>query len=1333
MLLSDLFRDAVERHGERIAVDVPPGPERPQRCVVSYRELATMAAAVEQRLEADAPGVANDEAAVVAILLPRETPWLLASQLGVLESGRAYVGLDVAFPDAHLARVIEDSGAVAVLTDAEYAPRLAGSSSAVVVLPTKSDTREAANTHATAAPSTGRELCDDRRLAYLIYTSGTTGQPKGVMLEHRGVVNLIREGVARFEVQPGDRIAQGSSPAYDSSVEETWLALAAGATVVVLDDAAVRLGPDLVPWLRRERITILCPPPTLLRTTGCRAPREELPALRLCYVGGEPLSDDLVATWGDSLWLENGYGPTECTVTVVRGRVRSGEPVTIGLPVPPHRAVIVDEELNPLPVGEVGELCLAGPGLARGYLRREELTAKRFPTLPEIGRVYRTGDLARVEADGRLTYHGRIDAQVKVRGYRIELEAIEAVLARCEPVREAVCVAQGDEPNRRLVAHVVLRDPAAELPEAELRAAVARELPAYMVPALFVSLAVVPRSVGGKVDRGALPAVAIEVGSEPAGERHGDVLRAAFVGVLGRPDYEVADDADFFALGGDSLRAAALVTALRRDPTTAQIAVRDIYSSPTIAGLRALAAARAASDDRAVGVDRAVADAAAVGRRSLIVFTAVQLLWFVCMWLLGATGLWFAVDAIVPWLFENCSLATLLLGLPWLAAPLAFVLGTLGLLAVVATKNVLIGEYHAQRRSAWSGLRLRNWIVVRLVRLLPWFLVEGTELQCVALRLLGARIGRRVHLHRGVRLYSGGWDLLTLGDDVTLGRDVDLGLCELDAGEVVFGSVTIGRGATLECRAGTGPNVDIGEGAIVRPLSFVADGDEVPAGSVVSGVPARTVATSAEAPGNGACAISDATNEDARRGWSPWRYTAIAMLVRFLVGPLLAMPGAVLVLAILSWCSIDGGSLFRWLCVDGPASTPAWFLVFVLMAVAVLLLGLFESAIVLRLMPSVRAGRFPRWSLRHLWLTARMRWVERAGEWLSGTLFWPWWLRLAGMRIEGDVEVSSIHDALPEQLALGAHSFLADGVYLGVPRIHQGEVRVAPTALGPRTFVGNHVVVEAGATMPEDLLLGISTLADPLAMTASTSWFGHPAFLLPRREVVEVDRRLTHEPGPWRYTRRLGWEAARFLLPLVPAALALSWFGAYAAGGWLGAVIATAAVGVVLAVVVLAAKWLLLGRVRPGQHGLWSGWASRWDFHYVMWQRYARGLLSSLEGTLLLPWYLRAMGMRIGRACVLGDGFAQVVDPDMLTIEDGATVHALFQAHSFEDRVLKIDRVRIGRDSTVGKGAVLLYGADIGDGSQVMPHSVVMKHEHLRPNRRYAGAPTVELAPRLVT
>jgi non-ribosomal peptide synthetase component F len=251
MLLTERFAAMVALHGERLAVDVPPGPGRALRATASYAELAAMAEAVRQQVARHGTGER-----LVVVLLSRTTAWLYAAQLGVLQAGAAHVCLDPSFPDAHLAHVARDAQAVAVVTDEAGAARCRRLGVPCLV---------AAALQPAAAPLPRPAWVTPGSLAYVIYTSGTTGLPKGVLIEHAGAVNLIRQGVARFGIGPGDRIAQGSSAAYDSSLEETWLALASGGTVVALDDETVRLGPDLVPWLRRERISVFCPPPTLLR------------------------------------------------------------------------------------------------------------------------------------------------------------------------------------------------------------------------------------------------------------------------------------------------------------------------------------------------------------------------------------------------------------------------------------------------------------------------------------------------------------------------------------------------------------------------------------------------------------------------------------------------------------------------------------------------------------------------------------------------------------------------------------------------------------------------------------------------------------------------------------------------------------------------------------------------------------------------------------------------------------------------------------------------------------------------------------------------------------
>jgi non-ribosomal peptide synthetase-like protein len=235
------------------------------------------------------------------------------------------------------------------------------------------------------------------------------------------------------------------------------------------------------------------------------------------------------------------------------------------------------------------------------------------------------------------------------------------------------------------------------------------------------------------------------------------------------------------------------------------------------------------------------------------------------------------------------------------------------------------------------------------------------------------------------------------------------------------------------------------------------------------------------------------------------------------------------------------------------------------------------------------------------------------------------------------------------------------------------------------------------------------------------------------REIVAMPRELTHDPPAIRRVNRWLWEVARFALPIGPVFAGLAWFRALElaepamhplAFRLVALPLATLAALAGLALATVALKWLLIGRVKPGTHALWSCWCSRWDFLYVAWGMWSRMPLGFLEGTLLLPMYLRLMGCRIGRRALLGGGFSHVVDPDMLRFGDDVTVDALFQAHTFEDRVLKVDHVHLRDGCTIGANTVLLYGADVGPGAVVAPHSVVMKREVLPGGARYEGAPT---------
>jgi non-ribosomal peptide synthetase-like protein len=1331
-LLHEFFWRAVQRWPNECALDVPPSGAQP-RTVLSYRALANLAAAVAERV---APHAGPD--AVVALCLSRAGPELYAAQLGVLSAGAAYVGLESSHPDAHLATLLDEAAARAVLSDAAGCRRLRVLRPDLPAYDVGALLAAAVAVPAPAAlplpNARGATAILPEHLAYLVFTSGTTGRPKAVAIEHRTIANLVAHDLLEFGLGPGDRVAQGSSPAYDSSVEEVWLALAAGATVVPLDHDVARLGPDLPAWLRRERITVLCPPPTQLRAMACREPWRELPALRLVYAGGEALPQDLADAFARGRRCVNGYGPTECTVTVLRAEVRPGVPVAIGHPVPGAVAHVLDEALEPVADGERGELCIGGAVLARGYLGAPEATAAKFVTHAQFGRIYRTGDAVHRGVDGALYYHGRLDAQVKVRGHRVELAEIEAQINGLPGVRQAACVLQGDQ----LVACVVPARPDAALATPALAAALRGLLPPHCVPERWWVVDALPTSVGGKLDRRAvlagLPAIAAAAGPT-AGSTGEPTAAAQLAGAAPVPanDPELAllatitaavgaelgtkagPDDDFFALGGNSLRAAALVSRLRAQPATAAITVRAVYEQRTA---RALAQCAAAGSGVAEPRQRELATVAARPRPRLV--ACLQAAWLAAE-LVGA--LWLL--AVWPW--QACAAALSPFGWSaWVVVPVAAWLArlawTLPALAAVRLGSwLLVGRAQPGAVPVHSLPYLRHWCVERLARWVPWDLLQGTELQNAALRWLGARIGRGVHFARGVELRRGAWALLEVGDGAVVGRDAALGLVELRDGLLVHAPVQLGPRAVLEVRSGLQGGSSLGAGARLRPHAMPTRGVAVPAGEVWDGVPAARTLAEADAPPALAGGVSAALPA-----------LAHTLLVLALRAASAAGAGlAVLALVALLAATTGRTALFGAVLGEFEGAVPVGALALALLGwVPLRVLG---AACWLRWSPRVAAGWHAVRSVAHVLFEHRSHELEAAGVWLSGTLFWPWFLRLAGARIGRAAEISTITGTLPEHLTLGGTCFLADGIYLGEPVLRAGALRIAPVQLGERTFLGNHVVVPAGTKLPSDLLLGVCTVADGTRMLAGSAWFGLPPFPLPQREVVAVDPRLTVAPGWLQRANRAVWELLRGALPFGAAALLGCWWqvaGAPEASvGWLGrAVLASVSTGAAAVLCVCAAKWLLLGRVRAGQHGLWSCWCSRWDFLYVLWGFLARPVLEPFGGTPWLAWCLRAMGMRLGRGVVLGPGFAHVVDPDMLEFGDGATVDTMFQAHTFEDRVLKIAPVRVGAHATLGHASVVLYGASIEAGAEVTPHSVVMKLEVLPAGGRYTGAPVQPMA-----
>jgi amino acid adenylation domain-containing protein len=537
---------------------------------LTYGELNARANQLAHELIA--LGVRPDDR--VAICAERSLE-MVVGLLGILKAGGAYVPLDPAYPIDRLQYMFCDAEPKALLTQQALHQALPASDVQTLVLDsetlwTKLATRPSINPDARAHGLTVRNL------AYVIYTSGSTGMPKGVLNEHRGVVNRLWWARSEYRLQAHDRVLQKTPFSFDVSVWELFLPLLAGARLVMARPGGHQDPSYLADIIAREQITTIHFVPSMLPAFLTQANAENCRSLRRVKCSGEALSHSVVQELAERLphvGVHNLYGPTEAAVDVTAWPCRPGQygqTIPIGRPIANTRIYILDAHGEPVPVGVAGELYIGGVQVARGYLNRPELTAERFVSDPFTGpfseapdaRMYKTGDLARWLPDGNIEYLGRNDFQVKIRGFRIELGEIEARLAQCAGVREAVVIArEAVAGDKRLVAYVVAED-GVTLQAPELRAALLSQLPEYMVPSAFVLLEALPLTPNGKLDRKALPApetaaLAVREYEAPQGEIE-EQLAAIWQELLrvervGRHD-------SFFELGGHSLLAVQMQT-----------------------------------------------------------------------------------------------------------------------------------------------------------------------------------------------------------------------------------------------------------------------------------------------------------------------------------------------------------------------------------------------------------------------------------------------------------------------------------------------------------------------------------------------------------------------------------------------------------------------------------------------------------------------------------------------------------------------------------------------------------------------------------------------------
>ncbi|WP_157897227.1 non-ribosomal peptide synthetase, partial [Mycobacteroides chelonae] len=537
----------------------------------TYRDLDQVTNRIAHLLAGNGAGPGE----VVGLLVPRSGEAIIGL-LAVLKTGAAYLPIDPAHPDERIKFMVSDAEPVAVLTTADLSSRFDGLDVRVT---------EIDDPLIDGQPSSALPAPEPDDLAYMTYTSGTTGVPKAVAVTHHNVTQLVDAVRADLPAGPGQVWSQWHSLVFDVSVWEIWGALLHGGRLVVVPESIASSPDELHELLISEKVSVLCQTPS---AAGMLSP-ERLESTTL-IVAGEACPTELVDRWATSgRTMINAYGPTEATIyAAMSGPLRPGSDVApIGSPVPGAALFVLDKWLRPAPEGVVGELYVAGNGVAPGYAHRSGLTASRFLACPFGGpgsRMYRTGDLVQWGEDGQLQYLGRADEQVKIRGYRIELGEIQAALARLDGVEQAVVIAREDRPgDKRLVGYIMgSADPV------EARTALAERLPAYMVPAAVVVLETLPLTVNGKLDKRALPAPEYRsVGTDyraPTGPVE-KILADIYAQVLGVD--RVGVDESFFDLGGDSILSMQVVSRARAAGVVCR--PRDIFVEQTVSGVAAVA------------------------------------------------------------------------------------------------------------------------------------------------------------------------------------------------------------------------------------------------------------------------------------------------------------------------------------------------------------------------------------------------------------------------------------------------------------------------------------------------------------------------------------------------------------------------------------------------------------------------------------------------------------------------------------------------------------------------------------------------------------------------
>ena len=1251
--------------------------------VLSYAELIT--AIRDLALEMAEAGIGPGDK--VGIRVPSGSVDLYLAILATLMLGAAYVPVDVDDPDERARTVFAEAAVTGVITAGPHI---------------ESRTDRGPLDRSELRSPTPDDDC------WVIFTSGSTGTPKGVAVTHRSAAAFVDAEAALFCVEeplgPGDRVLAGLSVAFDASCEEMWLAWRHGACLVPAPRALVKSGMDLGPWLSSRQITVVSTVPTL----AALWPAESLDNVRLLIFGGEACPPELGRRLSDDdreVW--NTYGPTEATVVACAAMLDGSEPVRIGLPLKGWDLAVVDAEGVPVAEGETGELIIGGVGLAR-YLDAAK-DAEKFAPMPSLGwdRAYRSGDLV-VNDPAGLIFVGRADEQIKLGGRRIELGEIDAALQALPGVEGAAAAVKKTAAGTDVLIGYLAPGAGsgeADLPDWEAR--LRDELPAALVPRLAL-VDDLPTKTSGKVDRNALR-WPLDDGAEAAGsdevfDEDVEWVAEQWAAVLGaRP----GSDTDFFTAGGGSLGAAQLVSRLRtRHPS---VTVGDIYAHPRFGALSRLCLGEEGAGIGPAGPKRTIT-------RTSRGMQAFQVLLGIPVHILGG----------VRWVVLAMLAANIGVGLgadlpftPWPVLIVLFLVFVTAwgrmLISAGAARLLMIGiRPGVYPRSGWVHKRL--WLAEHIADIAAAVSVASAPWVTWYAKLLGNRIGSDADLH-SVPPVTG---FLTLGEGAAVEPEVDLKGWWVDGDLLRIGRIDISRNATIGARSTLMPGAEVGVGALVEAGSAVTG--RVRKNQIYSGSPAVRVGK-------------------AKKSWPappprrrlPFLFYAIGSQINALLPYLAVVPGVAIMLGVSGIEVVES----PWLLVAwSPVVACLWFLttaLLVLVSVRILAIGMEE-------------GEFPVRSARgyRVWATERL--LDMARDLLFplyASMLTPWWLRLLGAKVGPGTEISTVV-FVPKMTTIAAGAFLADDTMVASYELGHGWMRAGRAKVGKRAFLGNSGIASPGRRVPKNSLVAVLSAA-PAKAKKGSSWLGSPPVQL-RRAAVESDESLTYAPTFGVKAARAFWETLRVSSiiaggVLITGVVLTIWFFLGLPGGvaaqsttfvasvllaLLTSGVVMMAAGAVAAGLAVAAKWILAGPIRPGEHPLWSSFIWRNEVADCFVELVAAPWFTrNAVGTPAIVWYLRAMGAKIGHGVWCESYW--LPEADLVDLGDNSTVNrgCVVQTHLFHDRVMSLDTVQLDPGATLGPNSVILPASTLGENATVGATSLVMRGEFVPAHAYFSGNPVI--------